>query len=128
MRLFHFAAIMCLVGCCATSAWAQYGLYGSPEVLRVSQVTPASASDGYNVPTTTYPGIAIPATQTAPPSQAYYQPQPQVQPQPQPQYQYQARTSVMPNYQPIAQQYQQSQQPQPIAQQYQQSQQYQPVA
>jgi len=101
MKLLRIATFACLAGCCAPSAWAQYGLYGSPEMLRVApQNQGAAPADGYGAPAN-YPGIAVPVTQPAPANPGYCQPRPQSQ------YPAQVPTTAMyqPMRQPAPQQY-----------------------
>ena len=68
MRTVRFALYTFLAACSALTAWAQYGLYGSPETLSVPQQPPAAQpySAAANYPTTAAP-MAQPA-----PTPAYY--------------------------------------------------------
>jgi hypothetical protein len=96
MRFFHFLAVLCLVGSVAASAQAQYGLYGSPEVIRVSQADPYqssynydTAANGYgNTPNNNYPGIGTASPQATVQSSTTYRQvaayQPAAQPIPTP--------------------------------------------
>jgi len=82
MKLLYIALCASLVVCSTSAAWAQYGLYGSPEMLRVPQqqnsVQNSAVQAGY--PT-------VPAAVVQPqPAQTYRQPQPQTYHQPQPRY------------------------------------------
>jgi len=82
MRLLGIALFASLVVCSASAAWAQYGLYGSPDVLPVQQQNvPANYADPAQAPApTTYQAYRYPAQ---PPATATYQPH-----QPGAQYQY----------------------------------------
>ena len=78
MRITAYA-VAWLVATGATSAWAQYGLYGSPEMLPLSQMgAPASvgaAPAAQTLPAAAYqPGQGYPNTAYSPmPIQGYYQ-------------------------------------------------------
>lgn len=121
MRWFRIALFASVAACTVSAAWAQYGLYGAPETLRVPQQeaafyeTPASvpasqpsaATAGY--PATNYPATAVPTTQPAP-QPNYYQPAaqyPQYQPGQYPPAQYRA---VQPQATAMYQPYQAGQQ------------------
>jgi hypothetical protein len=85
LRLIIFVAV---AGNLVSTACAQYGLYGSPDILPVAQgsAQQVSSQPGY------YPGIAPTNTQAGVPvsyngQPVVSQPQPQWQPQPQPQWQ-----------------------------------------
>jgi hypothetical protein len=84
MRYFAIALCALLAVCSASAAWAQYGLYGAPNVLPVEQQNAQAA-----YPTTPYP--AQPAAQTT------YQPY-----QPAAQYRYPAPNNPAPANQPAA--------------------------
>jgi hypothetical protein len=84
MRYFAIALCALLAVCSASAAWAQYGLYGAPNVLPVEQQNAQAA-----YPTTAYP--AQPAAQTT------YQPY-----QPAAQYRYPAPNNPTPTNQPAA--------------------------
>lgn len=115
IAIFAFSAV-----CSASVACAQYGLYGSPETLRVPS---PEATPAYAVPDS-YPVTAVPTAQ--PPVQPTYTPSysPQVAYRPQqPQYGYPVQQSATARYQPY-----QSQYPQPPAMHsYQTQQSYQPA-
>lgn len=102
MRTVRIAIFTSLVVCSASVAWAQYGLYGSPETLRMPQ---QEATQAYAAPAS-YPATAAPTAQPASPP-TYY-------PQQQPQYGYPAPTSATARYQPYQTPYQ-AQYPQPPA-------------
>lgn len=70
MRPSRIAVFLFFLACGASAAWAQYGLYGSPDMLRLPQ--PAAAQDS-SVPQT-YPSTANPAPDYQPASG--YQPRP----------------------------------------------------
>jgi hypothetical protein len=84
MRLFHF--VVCLTTVCATAgvAQAQYGLYGSPEILRLPQtqpkLLPASGSQAQpsypaTAPRSLYPTTAVseqPSRLPAAPARSVY--------------------------------------------------------
>lgn len=99
MRRVRIAIFASLAACSVSVACAQYGLYGSPETLRMPQQEPAQA---YATPAS-YPATAVPTAQpvmapTYYPQQPYTQqqyPQQQYSQQyPQQQPQYRASTSV----------------------------------
>jgi hypothetical protein len=101
MRAIRITLFASLIGFSASAVWAQYGLYGAPETLRVPQEpTPAAAP-------VEYPATETPTAQPAPVA-VYAQPQPQyaypVQSsttyQPAPQYRYPAQPSATAMYQP----------------------------
>ena len=95
MRILRVAALACLASGCAASAFAQYGLYGSPEVLPVGQQNPGVVSaSGYSAPAA-YPGMTVPAQ----PGPVYAQPQYRYPAQPQ------ATAMYQPARQPAPQQY-----------------------
>lgn len=66
MKVFRIALLATFVVCSASAAWAQYGLYGSPETLTLPQ-QPSNALPSY--PNTGVPAVASPAYPT------YYYPQ-----------------------------------------------------
>lgn len=67
-RLYSFLIMMA----CATTAFAQYGLYGSPDTINVSQQTPYMApSNGYTAPSGGYSYPAQPAYVAQQPVQTY---------------------------------------------------------
>ena len=72
MQTIRIALITFLTACSTSAAWAQYGLYGSPEPLRLPQ-SGATATDAAPV---NYPATAMPTAQSAPvysyPPQAQY--------------------------------------------------------
>jgi hypothetical protein len=45
MKLLRVSAFVSLLACTASNAWAQYGLYGAPEMLRLQPVPAATASN-----------------------------------------------------------------------------------
>ena len=47
MRVFRVALFAFLAACSASAAWAQYGLYGSPDVLPVPQQNVAENNQAY---------------------------------------------------------------------------------
>ena len=67
MRTVRFALCTFLAACSTSTAWAQYGLYGSPETLSVPQ---QQATQPYAAPAN-YPTTATPMAQPAP-TPAYY--------------------------------------------------------
>jgi len=75
VKLAHLICA-CLAICSASAAYAQYGLYGSPEVLQLSQ---RNAVGTYSAPTG-YPGTATPATGQMPAQKSYQSPTPGYQP------------------------------------------------
>ena len=89
MKIVRIALFASLAACSASAAWAQYGLYGSPETLQVSQQEMAQA---YATPTN-YPTTATPMVQPVP-GQAY---QPQQTPYG---YRYPVQRSAVAMYQP----------------------------
>ncbi len=94
MQTIRIALITLLTACSTSAAWAQYGLYGSPEPLRLPQPGASSAEAA----PINYPTTAMPAAQPAP---VYNYP-------PQPQYGYPAQPPAMaayPQYQPGTQYY-----------------------
>ena len=129
MRLFRIALFASIAVCSASAAWAQYGLYGAPEPLRVPQQNvapsypprlpaPTYAAPSYAAPTTgpsytapagypntyypgasAYPSTSAPMVQPAP-RPAYYQPYPSYSPYPPPQYRYAAQPPATAMYQP----------------------------
>jgi hypothetical protein len=117
MRRVRIAFFASLAACSASVAWAQYGLYGSPETLRLPQ---QEVTQAYAAPAT-YPATASPM-----PSPTYYPQQqypPQPYPQQQPQYGNPAPAAATARYQPYQVQY-----PQPPAMgSYQSQQSYQPA-
>ena len=94
MQTIRIVFITLLTACSTSAAWAQYGLYGSPEPLRLPQPGATSAEAApINYPTTT-----MPAAQPAP---VYSYP-------PQTQYGYPAQPPAMaayPQYQSATQYY-----------------------
>ncbi len=87
MRLFHITLCASLAACSGSVAWAQNGLYGSPEMLRL----PQQYAEQSSAATAAYPNTAAPIVQPVPaaqpaPASAYYPPQPQYRDPPQPQY------------------------------------------
>jgi hypothetical protein len=118
MRPSRIAVFLFFVACSASAAWAQYGLYGSPDMLRLPQ--PAATQDPA-VPQT-YPNTASPSAQL-PPAPAYqasaYQPVPAYQPapsyQPRPSYPLTPGYPAAPTYQVAANGYQQQYYLQPTA-------------
>jgi hypothetical protein len=118
MRIVRIVSFAFLAACSTSAAWAQYGLYGSPETLSVPQqgATPAPAATA-NYPTTTpmaqpAPGPAYAPAQpqygySAQPQYGYpaqpqygYPAQPQYRYPAQPQYRYPAQPSATAAYQP----------------------------
>ncbi|MCE5266764.1 MAG: hypothetical protein LLG00_02625 [Planctomycetaceae bacterium] len=112
MKLFRIALFASLAACAASAAWAQYGLYGAPEPLRVPQQnpapvyeTPAYAPQGYQAAAyaapagypTNYPTTAAPMAQPVA-GPTYYQPSPTYSPYPPTQYRAAPQTTAM--YQP----------------------------
>ncbi len=98
MKAIRIALITVLTACSTSAAWAQYGLYGSPEPLRLP---PPDASLTSAVPIS-YPTTATPALQPAVAPTYNYPPQAQAQ------YGYPAQPPAMvtyPQYQPAAQYY-----------------------
>ena len=87
MRSLGIALFVCLATCGVSTVWAQYGMYGSPDVLPVQQTTkqvnqyPASTAQpvAWTAPVE-QPAIVPSAPMPAPsglsqPSQGYVQPQ-----------------------------------------------------
>jgi hypothetical protein len=95
MKLLRTALFVSLTACSVSAAWAQYGLYGSPEMLRVPQQT---AEQNYAAPVT-YPTTAAPMVQPAP-APVYAPIQPQYGYAAQPQYRYPAQSPAASMYQP----------------------------
>lgn len=69
MKLFQIALYTSLALCSASAAFAQYGLYGSPDVLQMPQ---QNAAGQYATPAG-YPTTATPMAERLP-GPAYYQP------------------------------------------------------
>lgn len=109
MRRVCVAIFASLAACSASVACAQYGLYGSPETIRVPQ---PEATQAYAVPAS-YPATVAPTAQ----------PVPSYSPQQQPQYGYPVQPSATARYQPYQAQYRQP----PAMNSYQAHQSYQPV-
>ena len=63
MRLFRIALFASVAVCSVSAAWAQYGLYGAPEPLRVPQpnVAPSYAAPTYAAPSYAAPSYAAPS-------------------------------------------------------------------
>ena len=76
MRPSRIAIFVFFMACSASAAWAQYGLYGSPDILRLP---PTAAAQDSSAPQT-YPSTSNPSAQL-PPAPAY-QPAPIYQPRP----------------------------------------------
>jgi hypothetical protein len=95
MKLLHIALFVSLTVCSASAAWAQYGLYGSPEMLRLPS---QNADQNYPAPAA-YPSTAAPTVQPAP-TPAYAPIQPQYGYPAQPQYRYPAQSPATAMYQP----------------------------
>jgi hypothetical protein len=87
MRTIRISLFAFLAVCSTSAAWAQYGLYGSPETLQFPQ---PEAAQPYAAPAN-YPTTATPMAQAAP-AQAYYPAQPQ--------YRYPAQAAATSTYQP----------------------------
>lgn len=66
MKLFQVTVFLCLVALCATTAEAQFGLYGSPELLDLSQQGPAASSYGQATRTPYWVRPAAPAARAVP--------------------------------------------------------------
>ena len=64
MKYFHVLILFGAVLCMASSAWAQYGLYGSPEILRLPQTASQS------VPRYVYPSVLQNSVDPARPEQS----------------------------------------------------------
>ena len=62
MKFLRIALFASLAGCSVSAAWAQYGLYGSPEMLRLPQ---QNTDQGY-APSAAYPTTAAAVPQPAP--------------------------------------------------------------
>jgi|SRR3972149_2755209 len=61
MKLFRICMIMWLVVGCTTMAMGQYGLYGSPDTINMSQQAPNMVpSYGYTAPSSTYTASTAP--------------------------------------------------------------------
>ncbi len=120
MKYLRIALFAVLAGCSSSVVWAQYGLYGSPEAIRVPQ---PNADLGYSPLPTYYPATAAPVLQPAStaafqpaltpaaqpasapvpvpvPVPAYYPPQTQYRPMFQPQYGYPPQSQATAMYQP----------------------------
>ena len=69
MKYSHGLPVLGIVLCLGTTAFAQYGLYGSPEMLQLQQMTPQTAYQP------AYPSTLINAYNARQPAN-YYQPQP----------------------------------------------------
>ena len=54
MKLLRVSAFVSLVACAATNAWAQYGLYGAPEMLRLQPVPAAATTNNTFVAPSAY--------------------------------------------------------------------------
>jgi hypothetical protein len=95
VKLLRIAVFASLTACSVSTAWAQYGLYGSPEMLRLPQ---QNTEQNYAAPAA-YPSTAAPAVQPAP--TAVYAPvQPQYGYAEQPQFRYPAQSPATAMYQP----------------------------
>jgi hypothetical protein len=78
MKQFRIALFSLLMACCASAGWAQYGLYGAPEMLPVPQ--PAASQNQAVLASYAQPASVPAAAQSGsaaaydPPPQAYYPP------------------------------------------------------
>jgi hypothetical protein len=116
MRTIRLALIALLTACSASAAWAQYGLYGSPDLLRLPQQDTAAA----DAAPINYPSTATPAAPSAASVYGYpAQPAYRYGAQPQP-----PAMASYPQYQAAYPQYQATYAPYPTTAQYQASTQY----
>ena len=72
MRILQNVIVVSLVVLGATTAWAQFGLYGSPEILRLPQAAPAAHPVGGYVSPSAYPVAGEPYS--GPAATAYMMP------------------------------------------------------
>ena len=71
MKLLRVSAFVSLVACATANAWAQYGLYGAPEMLRLQPVPAAAATNNNFVAPSAYqaePASSGPVAGNAPSS------------------------------------------------------------
>jgi hypothetical protein len=75
MRTVRIACFCCVVAAAVTPCWAQFGLYGSPEVLRMPQPAREAAPLGGYATQAVYPAAPVnPATYPAARGPTLYQP------------------------------------------------------
>ncbi len=89
MRVVRIAIFASLAACISSAAWAQYGLYGSPDTLPMPQSNAVAATAPAS-----YPSTATPSADPMPATASAYQP---YQPSP---YRYPAQSAAAAMYQP----------------------------